>query len=430
MNITIEQCSYIIRDWLYKESTVDKFTNTHKKFLEVELKNLPIIDIDYRCETKNRSLFLHIIWKCQDIVADLMNANKLEFPYEYIFNSMKKLISDEIKSSTPKCLYTFFYSMVKFIGQYTNNLTYYNTAYDLMAKCIPTKDMYVNPMDTLYLFNFNANFKRSRLVNMIPKKPHINRLYSFIDSGIIQKNSNLEELYDAHRLNYAYKNFIVHNDKISFAYLLDSVISRLTVEQKSKPISELYNIFVKNMNRNIFEDHYKSFIETICDKSITPVHIFGFTRYLVLIEPNMIVSQKLNLLQKNQDNKNELKSILNDAITVSRESYIKYIEFLDKQHGPLLIDIRDAVFIKLLMKICNNNYLTENDYDEYIYLARTSANDVIAKYLLFHKKKHEYNLDSYPLELYSTKYFTTDIGTNCNQIINGPVFLNLPDFVL
>lgn len=427
-NINIGQCAYFIRDWLYKESLNDKFIDTHKNFVLTELNNLSIVDINIRFETKNRSSFIYIMWKCPEIVAELMNTNKLNLPYNYIFNSMRKIIEKKARSEDmPECLFTFFYSIIKFIGQYTTNKEHYNISYDLITKCLGEKSLQVAPVDTLYLFNFNPHFRNTRLVNNIPKRSYVNRLQLFTDSGIKQKTDKLDLTYDNARLNYAYKNFIYHNDRLSFAYLLDTVIS--TITQKTKPVADLYKYFFSAVRREEYDAHYKSFLETIFAETVMPAYIFGFNKYSVLIEPNMVVLQQLNLLQKNQDNKNEIKIIMEEALKVPRESYVKYMEFLDRQTNVLLIDINDAVYIKLLMKLCKNNYLSETDYDEYIYRARSSANDIIAKYLLFHKKKLEKNLDGYPIELYSTKYFTTDVGTNCNQILTGPIFLNLPNFL-
>lgn len=424
---TIGQTAFIIRDWLFKSSLVDEFKKIHENFITETMNRLFVADIDPKYEKKNRLLFLYILWKCNSITPDLVNVGSIKLPYNYIFKTILDMVEEsnipEIQSGT----YNFFYSVIKFIGQYTNSEDNFIYANNIMKKCIIFSGIQVIPSDCLYLFNFNQNYRDRLLTEPIAKNKYLNRLFAFNNPGIRLSAGELEEYYDNYRLNFAYKNFIEHNNYVSFAYLLDTIISM--VRMKDKKITELKPIFGGFVKRKQWNLHYDSFLEMIFEQNIEPAHTFGFNKFNVMINPNSVILSKMALLHKKQDNKNEIRTILDDAIRVPHNSFVKYIEYIDKIGGAILLDASDLVNIRLFINICKNNYLTEKEYDTYIKKGLELFNECAVKLLTFHKNKTAYDVDTFPIESALPKYFLTNVGTSCNQITSGPTFLNIPNFL-
>ena len=426
--ITINQFAYLMRDWLYSESKVDEFKTSHENFIADTMNRLSVLDVDPKYEKKNRDVFLYIMWRCPNIVAKLINNGKIEIPFNYIFERIIGIIENpNLLTSIPGKVYLFYYSMLKFIGQYTNSSEYYRMATDMMSKISIFSGMAITPTDCLHFFKFNENFRHVTLNDPVFKSVYINRFHLFNSSGIKISNEYCDEYYDNYRLNYSYKKFAMTNDKLDFCYLMDTVISM--IRNKTQNLKNMRGLFYSFIKRRQWEKQYDSFQQIVLDNKADLSHIFGFNKFDVLFESNQIVISKMRLLHKNQNNKNEVESIILDCIKVPNESFVKYIEHMSNPVNPLFIDVNELSSIKLFMKVCSLNYIDYNDFDRFIDSAMKYNRSVCAKMLLYTMRKPLYELDTYPLEYYSPKYFTTDVGTNCSQITDGPIFLNLPGFI-
>lgn len=314
---TVHNLDKTIQRYISHNAMDQEYNNLHQECIKIMLNKFDLFN-----DQKSRIFVSWLLWNQSDTCVNIMNKDEWKIP----INSIEKEF-DELKQWNNHTL--FLYSIIKFIGQYTNNKELYDKCWEIILS-IPinlndVSEILIKPSQIIHLFAFNINFKHKN----IPKKTRgSNRLIQFVSTGI-----------HGHTLN-VYQNKYLNEQNIIASTLCFKEFSTLPGRQEShllhsqnkrNPIYFLYylistyQLFKKKIN--IFSDLYELCIHELPSNE----YILEIMRELFLFETNAenctsdvnqsvsdVIKNKLSLLDltNSTSNNEEIMCIINEASTV------------------------------------------------------------------------------------------------------------------
>ncbi|XWV26086.1 putative orfan [Tupanvirus soda lake] len=313
----ITNLTNIVRSYAKTNALFGDFCNSHMQCLATLLNNCDIYDSDSANRYKNRKFISFLLWSCNEYCRMILNKQLWLCPIDRMLEELSK-----IKCVDKNTL--LIYSIIKFIGQYTNDKYIYDKCCLLMESIQDIFPEYVmTPAQIRHLFAFNPHFISTEHP-LPPKINGSNRLVQFYSCAIKDSGFYIDysKIYSKKRHIFSKNQLVMKKDEATCLYYLDSLYyvtknKQLTMnnlyETKCKKIDSNYfihNIIIKLME--YFDHHYvlESYVENINSVIVN--------EYSIEISIDDNVNNKLLLLSLNtNDNHEEIMCIINEALTVN-----------------------------------------------------------------------------------------------------------------
>ena len=319
-NTNIANFSTIIRLYAKNNDLRKKFYKCHENFL-IELLNIHNIhETESSKSSTNREFVNFVLWSCLDFCKIILNKN--------LWNYQLDLIEQELLDKN--CAFDQnnlgLYSILKFIGQYTDN----KNKYDKCCKIIESlpDNLPINiiePKQIRHLFAFNTNFKND-YITIPPKIIGSNRLVQF-EFGATIGNTNYLKHYEKYKSNRCYhaQFMLIKNPSESVClYYLDS----LYYQTKNKFIS-IQKLFQDNCNDLAHSSYIRNILEKITSYNCENSNCCAFNDLNIVTNAYNAIENKINLFyHDNMFNHEEIHCVIFEALTIN-DVFVNKNEYYD-----------------------------------------------------------------------------------------------------
>lgn len=316
--LTVFGLNRIIQSYAKQIQKIDDFRQVHLECIAELLNNHDIYESNMEKRLANRKFVCFLLWSSIDFCTEAMNKKRWIFSLD--------LMATELSEASGKAEQQILlaYSILKFVGQYTDDRSIYNRCYQILDG-VTTTGLPISPADMKHLFAFNSNFLHMRQ-QVPPKSRGFNRLLHFFTSGIGSYSAENSREYSQLRYDYARGRFISNCNEANCLYYLDTLY--YTLGDTHIRVKQMYECLCVFVDTDVSK-YVLAMLEAIA--------IFAAGRHISILEKFIIVNQfdletilkdtvnkRLLMLvprRENHLNQEELIYIIDEAITVPDSSF-------------------------------------------------------------------------------------------------------------
>lgn len=391
--------------------SINKFPDLYDTHLDC-LTNI-LVDHNLFCTNPivrflNRHFVSFLVWSCYNEIATVLNNGRWSVNLELIENELVNNWKFSLVSSFNQAL--MLYSILKFIGQYTNNYTTYTRCYSIMRKIPDIESPYImSPRQIEHLYAFNRNFCSNRKCPKTNKITGSNRLIDFHSRGYYLKSRiNIQHLhYKNCRYYHSYEMLCNNPTTITCLYYLHSLYYRNDAKQNNDPVKLIYDKLCNSeiekddimidaehpkLNKNFLQKYHNKIadynIQQLLEETMNKIiycqvsfdYFMVYNEFFIQKSIDKINEDVLHLLDRdtvNGQNDEELLSIIKEIIPKIPNE--KTIGLLRKLFTDEFIKPFGSIF-SFILSLCNKYNANWVKYIMSEYMAQHLINIQIAEY--------------------------------------------------